>query len=67
LQTLEVDNEAIDEAQVFESDWVLVARPGNPTLATPLVNSAGTPVAPRPELRVWTDDYSNLFQIWKKE
>ncbi len=67
LQTLEVDNEAIDEAQVFESDWVLVAKPENPTLLLPLVSSAGTPVAPRPELRVWTDDYSNLFQIWKRE
>lgn len=66
LVTLEVDNEAIDEMQVFESDWVLVARPNNPTLGLPLVESAGTPVKPRPELRVWTDDYSNLFQIWKK-
>lgn len=67
LQTLEVDNDAIEEAQVFESDWVLVAKPANPTLFLPLVNSAGTPVSPRPELRVWTDDYSNLFQIWKRE
>lgn len=67
LQTLEVDNEGIEEAQVFESDWILVAKPDNPTLLLPLVNSAGTPVAPRPELRVWTDDYSNLFQIWKRE
>lgn len=67
LQTLEVDNEGIEEAQVFESDWILVAKPDNPTLLLPLVNSAGTPVAPRPELRVWTDDYSNLFQIWKRD
>ncbi len=67
LVTLQVDNEEIAEAQVFESDWVLVARPGNPTLELPLVNSAGTPVAARPDLRVWTDDYSNLFQIWKRE
>ncbi len=67
LQTLEVDNEGIEEAQVFESDWILVAKPANPTLLLPLVSSAGTPVAPRPDLRVWTDDYSNLFQIWKRE
>jgi SAM-dependent methyltransferase len=67
LQTLEVDNEGIEEAQVFESDWILVAKPANPTLLLPLVSSAGTPVAARPDLRVWTDDYSNLFQIWKRE
>jgi type II secretory pathway pseudopilin PulG len=67
LETLRIDNEAIDEAQVFESDWVLVARPGNAVLHSPLVGSAGEPIPPRPELRVWTDDYSNLFQIWKRE
>ncbi len=67
LITLEVDNEPIEEAQVFESDWVLVARPGISAIETPLVRSAGAPVAERPDLRVWTDDYSNLFQIWKRE
>jgi SAM-dependent methyltransferase len=67
LKTLEVDNEGIDEAQVFESDWVLVFRPDSKITNIPLVMSAGTPVASRKELRTWTDDYSNLFQIWKRE
>jgi SAM-dependent methyltransferase len=67
LQTLEIDNEEIEEAQVFSSDWVLVYRPGASIAGMPLVTSAGQPVAARPELRTWTDDYSNLFQIWKRD
>lgn len=66
LKTLSVDNEEIEEAQVFSSDWVLVYRPGAAIGMNPLVTSAGEPVPPRPELRTWTDDYSNLFQIWKR-
>jgi hypothetical protein len=67
LKTLEVDNEEIDEAQVFSSDWILVYRPGASIEDMPLVTSAGQPVAARPEIRTWTDDYSNLFQIWKRD
>jgi SAM-dependent methyltransferase len=67
LKTLEVDNEEIEEAQVFESDWVLVFRPDSKITNIPLVMTAGTPVAARKDLRTWTDDYSNLFQIWKRE
>ncbi|MFN7543212.1 MAG: hypothetical protein ACK5TN_10520, partial [Acidobacteriota bacterium] len=67
LSTLMVDNEEIDDAQVFSSDWVLVYRPGTAISTLPLVSSAGAPVPPRPELRAWTDDYSNLFQIWKRD
>jgi hypothetical protein len=67
LSTLMVENEEIDDAQVFSSDWVLVYRPGTAISNLPLVTSAGAPVPPRPELRTWTDDYSNLFQIWKRD
>ncbi len=67
LSTLMIENEEIDEAQVFSSDWVLVYRPGSAISGLPLVTSAGTPVPARPELRTWTDDYSNLFQIWKRD
>ena len=65
LKTLEIDNEEIDDAQVFSSDWVLVYRPGAAIANIHMVTSAGQPAAARPELRTWTDDYSNLFQIWK--
>lgn len=67
LKTLEIDNEEIEEAQVFSSDWVLVYRPEASIASMPLVTSAGQPVPSRTELRTWTDDYSNLFQIWKRE
>lgn len=67
LATLEVDNEEIEDAQVFSSDWVLVYRKGATIGNNHLVTSAGQPVAARPELKTWTDDYSNLFQIWKRE
>lgn len=66
LRSLEITNEEIDEAQVFSSDWVLVYRPDAAIANIPLVTSAGEPVPARPELRTWTDDYSNLFQIWKR-
>jgi len=67
LRTLEVSNEEIDEAQVFSSDWVLIYRPEASIATNPLVTSAGQPVAARSELKTWTDDYSNLFQIWKRD
>jgi hypothetical protein len=65
LATLLVSNDESETEEVFAADWVLVARPTNATLNMPIVQSAGAPVPARPELRVWTDDYSNLFQIWK--
>lgn len=67
MVTLNVENEEIEEAQVFGSDWVLVYRPSASVGSMPLVTSAGAPVPKRPELRTWTDDYSNLFQIWKRD
>lgn len=67
LKTLAVENEEIDEAQVFSSDWVLVYRPESNIENLTLVTSAGAPLPVRKELRVWTDDYSNLFQIWKRD
>jgi hypothetical protein len=48
------------------STWVLLAR--DPTaLAMPAISSRAKPMAGySPSLRLWTDDYSNLFQILKK-
>ncbi len=67
LKTLSIENEEIDDAQVFSSFWVLVYRPEASIARMAMVSSAGEPVPPRPELRTWTDDYSNLFQIWKRD
>lgn len=67
LKTLAIENEEIEDAQVFSSFWVLVYRPEASIARIAMVTSAGEPVPPRPELRTWTDDYSNLFQIWKRD
>ena len=44
------------------SDWVVVtSRPGFFDL--PQIRSAAQPIDPRPALRMWTDNYSNLYRI----
>ena len=44
------------------SDWVLVtSRPG--FFDQPEIKSAAEQIAPIPGLRMWTDDYSNLYKI----
>ncbi len=49
-------------ADVFTSDWVLVtSRPG--FLDSQPIKSARREPASRPKIRMWTDDYSNLWQI----
>ncbi|MFW6171049.1 MAG: spermidine synthase, partial [Planctomycetota bacterium] len=45
------------------SQWLLLTN-NNGFLETPEVKAASAPVQPPdPEIRVWTDHYSNLFQI----
>jgi hypothetical protein len=49
-------------AEESSSDWVLVtSRPG--FFELPDILRAGRPIDPLPGLRMWTDDYSNLFRI----
>jgi hypothetical protein len=46
------------------SQWVLLAR--DPVLlAAPAIASQAAPPGPAPRIRLWTDDYSNLFQVLK--
>lgn len=52
------------EDDVLAADWMLVTN--NPSV----LDNAGirlhsAPIAPRPDLRLWTDDYNNLIQILK--
>ena len=56
-----ISNEEISETEVAAADWVLIStRPG-------FFDQDETKVAgkikPIPGLRVWTDDYSNLYKI----
>jgi hypothetical protein len=49
-------------AAIFPSSWVLVSgRAG--VFNQPAIHGVAKPVEGRPRLRIWTDDYSNLFQI----
>ncbi len=46
------------------SDWVALTRDKSFILKPTLVE-ATEPVAPRPDWRVWTDDYTSLVQVFK--
>ena len=59
-----IDNDDDDDNAVFTATWVLVsARQG--FFDYPLIRAAATTAKRMPRLRMWTDDYSNLFQILK--
>lgn len=64
LKVIAVENEPDDENYIFESDWVLVTR--NEGFANlPVIRNHERPKKLDTKLRLWTDDYSNLFQIVK--
>jgi hypothetical protein len=62
--TLQVESEEDDEGNCFGSTWVLVASPE--VFKSKVFESAGNPVPPRADLRLWTDDYSSLLSVVKK-
>jgi len=54
-----------DEARLYpNSDWILMTRDGA-FFARPELASAAKMIEQRPDLRLWTDDYNNLFQVLK--
>ncbi len=63
---IEVNDDAKDEEDYLSaSDWILVASDRVP-FTDGLFHAPGIkPAPPRPGLRPWTDDYSNLLQILK--
>ena len=46
------------------SDWILLART-NEILGQPEISSRLQSLDSQRKVRLWTDDYSNLFQILK--
>ncbi len=54
-------SEKNDDTETFASDWVLVGR--NEAARFPWIEEQESEVAIKPGLRVWTDDFSNLWQI----
>jgi hypothetical protein len=56
-----VDNGDDDSEDVFTASWVLATSPT--TGFDKLILDGSTAIQPTPNIRLWTDDYSNLFQI----
>ena len=48
----------------FDSFWVLLSR-DSAVLDSPAIRAVGRALQGRPTIRLWTDDYSNLFQVLK--
>jgi len=46
------------------SDWVLMTR-NKSFLLRPEIVAATEPVVPRPDWRLWTDDFNNLVQVFR--
>ncbi|HEY3827196.1 MAG TPA: fused MFS/spermidine synthase [Bryobacteraceae bacterium] len=61
-QAMMVSLDSDDEKEIAASDWVLVSsRPG--FFEQPEIIGADEKIEPIPGLRMWTDDYSNLYKI----
>jgi spermidine synthase len=58
-----VDTEDDETQDVFGATWVLITSPDSGFDATEVSRSAA--VESKRTVRLWTDDYSNLFQILK--
>ncbi len=61
-QAVVVENADNKAREIYYARWALLTtRP----ITSPVITKVATPPQSRPELRLWTDDYSNLFQILK--
>lgn len=63
-QSLMVSNEPDADNEIFEADWILVTS-NQALLDRPALRKHAKPAKLKPNLRLWTDGYSNLFQILK--
>jgi SAM-dependent methyltransferase len=59
-----VDSDADDANELMDAQWVLVTARAS-FFNSPLLKNVAKPLSRRKHLRLWTDDYSNLFQILK--
>jgi hypothetical protein len=46
------------------SDWVLVSD-DEAALKVPAIDEVAESIEPRPDLRLWTDDFNNIVQVLK--
>jgi len=59
-----IDTDNDDAVDVFSATWVLVFAPGSGFQPEELTGSAD--IKSRRQVRLWTDDYSNLFRVVKQ-
>jgi spermidine synthase len=59
-----ISSEKNEGLKINSSDWALITSNKN-LLEIPEIKKVSRSLKIRPELRVWTDDYNNLFQILK--
>lgn len=63
-QAVVVHSHSDEDSMILPADWVLVTN--NPTvLNNPAVQMRAERISPRPDLRLWTDNFNNLFEIMK--
>ncbi|HTS66769.1 MAG TPA: fused MFS/spermidine synthase [Candidatus Acidoferrales bacterium] len=58
-----IDTEDDEDTDVFGATWVLIASPATGFSGEEMTKTA--PLEPKTSVRLWTDDYSNLFKILK--
>jgi SAM-dependent methyltransferase len=63
LELREIDNGDDDDAGVYRSDWLLLST--SPAAFDGPLLSEGQRLETAPRVRVWTDDYSDLYRILK--
>jgi hypothetical protein len=59
-----VDNQEDDDRDVLRSEWILVAAP-DPGFDANIMSRSIMVESNKKNVRLWTDEYSNLFQIVK--
>ena len=60
----EITDQPKDSDRLTRSDWVWVTA-NRPLVQALQLAKVGAPVPNKGPLRVWSDDYYNLLQVWK--
>jgi SAM-dependent methyltransferase len=63
-QAIAIDNGKDEQQAISRATWILVSRRPQ-FFAEPEIKKAGTRLPVRPNLRLWTDDYSSLLGLVK--
>ena len=64
MQAVWIHDEA-EDVLASRSDWVLVSN-NRTLLEQPRIAGAASEIEPRPDWRLWTDDFNNLFQVVRR-